>query len=103
MAFAHPCPVSDLFGAAGRRLLAGLALPEPWAADVAAALRLIDDLDEQIADREVALRRLGADHPHRPLLVPVPGIGPVAPAGRPPHVADRHRLPTPQELERYNR
>src|SRR3954471_15975472 len=61
MAFGHPCPVSDLFGAAGRRLLAGLALPEPWAGDVAAALRLIADLDEQIADCEAALRRLGAD------------------------------------------
>src|SRR3954462_14223073 len=38
LAFGHPCPVSDLFGAAGRRLLAGLSLPEPWAGDVAAAL-----------------------------------------------------------------
>src|SRR4051794_36919741 len=45
MAFGHPCPVSDLFGAAGRRLLEGLALPEPWAADVTAALRLIEVLD----------------------------------------------------------
>src|SRR3954465_13236923 len=56
MAFGHPCPVSDLFGVAGRRLLDGLALPEPWAADVAAALRLIDDLDEQIDGCEAALR-----------------------------------------------
>src|SRR3954449_3449201 len=77
MAFGHPCPVSDLFGVAGHRLLAGLALPEPWAGDVAAALRLIDDLDEQIADCEAALRRLGAEHPYVPLLVTVPGIGPV--------------------------
>src|SRR3954451_21910097 len=53
LAFGHPCPVSDLFGAAGRRLLAGLALPEPWAADVVAALRLIDDLDGEIDECEV--------------------------------------------------
>src|SRR5215207_8039727 len=33
--FGHPCPVSDLFGVAGRRLLAGLELPDPWDADVA--------------------------------------------------------------------
>src|SRR4051794_31300308 len=46
MAFGHPCPVSDLFDLAGRRLLAGLELPEPWAGDMAAALRLIDELDE---------------------------------------------------------
>src|SRR3989441_11485058 len=31
LAFGVPCPVADLFGVAGRRLLAGLALPEPWA------------------------------------------------------------------------
>src|SRR4051812_50131470 len=39
MAVGHPCPVSDLFGAAGRRLLAGPGLPQPWAPDVAAAPR----------------------------------------------------------------
>ena len=75
MAFGHPCPVTDLFGAAGRRLLEGLELPEPWAADVAAALRLIDILDGEIADCEAALRTAGADHPYVPLLRTVPGIG----------------------------
>src|SRR6188508_3668558 len=34
LAFGHPCPVSDLFGAGGRELLGRLALPEPWAGDV---------------------------------------------------------------------
>src|SRR3954469_3202840 len=56
MTFGHPCPASDLTRAAALRRRAGRALPEPWAADVAAALRLIDDLDEQIADCEAALR-----------------------------------------------
>jgi hypothetical protein len=37
LAFAKPCPVSDLFGAGGRQLLARLALPEPWAGNVVAA------------------------------------------------------------------
>src|SRR5215210_2939801 len=41
----RPCPVSDLFGVRGRRLLARLALPEPWRSTVAASLRLIDELD----------------------------------------------------------
>ena len=45
LAFGKPCPVSDLFGAGGRQLLARLALPEPWAGNVVAALALIDDLD----------------------------------------------------------
>ncbi|MCW2702077.1 MAG: Transposase [Blastococcus sp.] len=56
LAFGHPCPVSDLFGVAGRRLLDGLGLPEPWAGDVVAALRLIDILGAEIDDCEAALR-----------------------------------------------
>src|SRR5919198_540243 len=31
VAFGTPCPVSDLFGAGGRPLLARLAPPQPWA------------------------------------------------------------------------
>src|SRR5215212_4245794 len=77
MAFGHPCPVADLFGAAGRQLLADLALPEPWAGDVAAALHLIDSLDAEINACEAALRAAGAGHPYVPLLMSVPGIGPV--------------------------
>src|SRR6266516_2345946 len=37
-----PNPSSDLFGAGGRRLLARLRLPEPWASTVTASLALID-------------------------------------------------------------
>src|SRR3954470_12065440 len=57
MAFGHPCPVSDLFGVEGRRQLERLELPEPWAGDVRAALRLIEILDAEIDDCEAALRR----------------------------------------------
>jgi transposase len=59
MAFGHPCPVSDLFGAAGRRLLDRLELPELWAGDVTAALRLIEVLDGEIDDCEAARRTAG--------------------------------------------
>ncbi len=44
-----PCPVSDLFGIRGRRLLAGLNLPEPWQGTIEASLRLIDDLTARSA------------------------------------------------------
>src|ERR671911_1121438 len=101
MAFGHPCPVSDLFGVAGRRLLDGLALPEPWAAGVAAALRLIDDLDEQIADCEAALRTLGADHPYVPLLRTVPGIGAVLGYTIAAEIGDIARFSTPKKLVGY--
>ncbi len=70
----RPCPVSDLFGARGRELLARLALPEPWAGTVDASLRLIDELEREIAACEAELKALGAEHRYVPLLVTVPGI-----------------------------
>ncbi len=68
-------PVSDLFGIAGRELLAGLAIPEPWATTLATSLELVDDLDTRIDACEVDLRAMGADHPDIELLRTVPGIG----------------------------
>ena len=101
LAFGHPCPVADLFGAAGRQLLEGLALPEPWAGDVAAALRLIDSLDAEIDGCEAALRRLGADHPYVPLLMTVPGIGPVLGYTIAAEIGDIARFPTAKKLVGY--
>jgi transposase len=75
MAFGHPCPVSDLFGVAGRRQFDHLELPEPWAGDVVAALRLIAVLDGEIDACEAALRKAGADHRYVPTLMTAPGIG----------------------------
>src|SRR3954466_332619 len=70
-----PCPVSDLFGVRGRKLLAGLGLPEPWQGTIEASLRLIDELEREIDECERELRQLGADHRYVPLLCTVPGIG----------------------------
>src|SRR5579862_1988305 len=74
VSFGVPCPVSDLFGERGRRLLERLLLPEPWQGTLLASLRLIDDLEREISELEAELRRLGADHPYLPLLRTVPGI-----------------------------
>ena len=73
--FGQPVPVSDLFGVRGRRLLAELAIPQPWATTLATSLTLVDELDRQIGQCEMELRRLGADHAYAPLLRTVPGIG----------------------------
>jgi transposase len=73
--FGHPCPVSDLFGHAGRELLDRLAIPDPWRHNVEVSLQLIDDLELQIAQLTVALKRQGADHRYIPLLVTAPGFG----------------------------
>jgi transposase len=101
LAFGHPCPVSDLFGAAGRRLLESLELPEPWAGDVTAALRLIDILDGEIDDCEAALRRLGAEHAYVPLLMTTPGIGWVLGYTIAAEIGDITRFPTPKKLVGY--
>jgi transposase len=101
LAFGHPCPVSDLFGAAGRRLLEGLQLPEPWASDVTAALRLIDVLDSEIDDCEAALRRLGAQHAYVPTLMTAPGIGPVLGYTIAAEIGDISRFPTAKKLVGY--
>jgi transposase len=74
LAFGHPCPVSDLFGVRGRELLDRLEFPEPWRGNVLAAVRMIDELDEEIGGIEKELRALGADHGYVPLLMTVPGI-----------------------------
>jgi transposase len=75
VAFGKPCPVSDLFGHAGRELLDRLEIPDPWRANIDVSLALIDDLDLQIAALTVQLKRQGADHRYIPLLVTAPGIG----------------------------
>jgi transposase len=101
LAFGHPCPVSDLFGAAGRRLLDGLGLPEPWAGDVVAALRLIDILDGEIDDCEAALRREGAEHRYVPTLMTAPGIGWVLGYTIAAEIGDITRFPTAKKLVGY--
>ena len=63
---AIPCPVSDLFGVAGRELLDRLELPEPWATN-----RRRESRPDRRARRRRStrskreLRALGADHPLR--------------------------------------
>jgi len=74
LAHGRPCPVSDLFGVAGRELLERLDVPEPWRTNVEASLRMLDHLADEISSIEADLRRLGADHPYVPILTTAPGI-----------------------------
>jgi transposase len=96
-----PCPVSDLFGTRGRQLLARLALPEPWASDVEASLRLIDELEREIAACERELRRLGANHAYAPLLTTIPGIAWVLAYTIAAEIGDIARFPSPRKLSGY--
>lgn len=99
--FGHPCPVSDLFGVNGRRLLEQLALPEPWASTTSAAVELIDDLDREIIAREAQMRRLGADLPYVELLQTAPGIGPVLGYTIAVEVGDISRFESPTKFVGY--
>ncbi len=96
-----PCPVSDLFGGRGRELLARLALPEPWAGDVEACLRLIDELEREIDACERELRRLGAEHRYVPLLTTIPGIAWVLAYTIAAEIGDIGRFPSPTKLAGY--
>src|SRR5215211_58022 len=102
LAHGRPCPVSDLFGVRGRRLLGRLRLPEPWQGTLEASLRLIDQLDREIGDCERELRRLGADHRYVTLLCTVPGIGWVLAYTIAAELGDIGPLPTPRKLAGYS-
>jgi transposase len=73
--FGKPCPVTDLFGVEGRRLLERLRVPEPWRGNITASVELIDDLESQITEINRRLKEGHADHPYIPLLMSAPGIG----------------------------
>jgi transposase len=99
--FGRPCPVTDLFGAAGRRLLAKLDVPEPWRGNVTASLALIDDLEVQIAALNRRLREGHADHPYIPLLLSVPGIGWVLAFTIAAEIGEIGRFSSPETLTGY--
>jgi transposase len=93
--------MADLFGARGRELLAGLALPEPWTATLATSLAMVDELDTRIDACEADLRRLGFDHPAIPLLLTVPGVGPILAYTIASEIGDIGRFSSPKKLTGY--
>jgi transposase len=99
--FGKPCPVSDLFGHAGRELLERLQIPDPWRRTVDVSLGLIDDLELQIAELTVQLRRMGADHRYIPLLVTAPGFGWINAFTVASEIGDIERFASPAKLCGY--
>ena len=99
--FGKPCPVSDLFGLAGRELLQKLDLPDPWRQSVNVSLHLIDELDLQIAEVAKELRDTGANHPYVPLLQTAPGIGWVLAFTIAAEIGDITRFPNATKLQGY--
>jgi transposase len=101
MAFGHPVPVADLFGTSGRELLAGLELPEPWATTLATSLAMVDELDARIDECGREIARVGADHSYIPLLLTVPGVGPLLAYTIASEIGDIARFASPKKLTGY--
>jgi transposase len=99
--FGRACPVTDLFGAEGRRLLDRLEVPEPRRSNVTASVRLIDDLEDQIADINRRLKEGHADHPYIPLLLSVPGIRWVLAFTIAAEIGQIERFSSPEKLAGY--
>jgi transposase len=101
ISFGHPVPVADLFGVAGRELLARMDVPEPWSESLATSLSMVDELDERIDACTRDLRALGADHPYIPLLLAVPGVGWVLAYTIASEIGDIRRFASPKKLVGY--
>ncbi len=99
--FGRPCPVTDLFGVEGRKLLERLEVPEPWRGNVTASLSLIDDLEAQIADANKRLKAGHAGHPYIPLLMSAPGIGWVLAFTIAAEIGEIERFASPEKLTGY--
>ena len=102
MSFGKPCSVSDLFGRQGRMILAGLDLPDPWTQNITTALRMIDDLGDEISAIEHDLRVLGADHPYVSLLQSVPGVAWILGYTIASEIGDISRFTSPKSLVGYS-
>jgi transposase len=99
--FGRACPVTDLFGAEGRKLLERLEVPEPWRGNVTASVELIDDLEDQIASVNKRLKESHAEHPYIPLLMSVPGIGWVLAFTIAAEIGEIERFSSPAKLTGY--
>jgi len=92
---------SDIFGVNGRRHLAELEIPEPWASTLHASLVLLDDLDTQISEIAAELKRLGADHQYVSLLQTIPGISWTLGYTIAAELGDIHRFASPKKFVGY--
>jgi len=101
ISFGKPCPVTDLFGVEGRKLLERLEIPEPWRSNITASLALIDDLERQITETNMRLKQGHADHPYIPLLMSAPGIGWVLAFTIASEIGEIERFQSPQKLAGY--
>jgi transposase len=101
IAHGSPCPVSDLFGKTGRRLLDENDFAQPWKTSVVSCLQVIDHLDSQVKTCERQLRHAAAGHHHVQLLKTIPGVGDILGYTIAAEIGDIGRFPTANKLVGY--
>jgi transposase len=94
-------PVSDLFGASGRRWLAELVLPEDETETIAGCLRHVDFLDAEIAQLDRVIARDALRNPHVLRLMTVPGISVITASTFVAATGDVRRFPSARRLVGY--
>lgn len=94
-------PVTDAFGAAGRRWLNTLRLPEDEALTLTGCLRQIDALNHEVDELERLLAERLVDSREVNRLLSVPGVNLVVAATFLAHVGDITRFPNPRSLVGY--
>jgi transposase len=94
-------PVSDLFGVKGRRWLRGLELPLEEAETIAACLRHVEFLDQEIAAVERQIARQALDSPEVRRLMTVPGVNVICVATFLGAVGDIRRFRGSRQLVAY--
>jgi transposase len=99
--FGKPCPVTDLLGVEGRKLLERPEVPEPWRGNITTSVTPIDDLEPQIAAINRKLREGHAGHPYVPLRLSVPGIGWVLAFTIAAEIGEIERFSSPEKLAGY--
>jgi transposase len=94
-------PLSDLFGPAGRRWLAGVALPIDEQMTLASCLRRIDFLADELdqVERLLAHHALGSTDIRR--LMTIPGVDLIVAATLVGAIGDVARFPSPRHLVGY--
>jgi transposase len=93
-----PVPMRDLFGQAGRQLLADLRLPPISQGRVEASLRMIDSLSTEVAVADREIRSLLRDDPRLVRLTSIPRVGVVTAAVVIAEVWDVDRFPSADRL-----
>lgn len=92
---------SDLFGAAGRRFLEGLKLPEPGNHILKAELKLMESYQTQIQQVQHWASEASQDHPYRAYLESLPGFGKVFAPIVALEIDDPQRFANPSKLASY--